>query len=128
MGLFKHGGAIFSLNSKQLKSFDQFKYLGSNIASTKAISISAKVKHDRLTNVLKSVLFDKIKPDFFQPVSMSVLLNGCTTLTKFLGEKLDGNFTEMLLAFFNKSWKQDPTKQQLYGHLPPISQTIEYDE
>ena len=25
----------------------------------------------------------------------------------------------------NKSWKQHPTKQQLYGHLPPISKTIQ---
>ena len=24
----------------------------------------------------------------------------------------------------NKSWKQHPTKKQLYGHLPPITQTI----
>ena len=25
---------------------------------------------------------------------------------------------------FNKSWKEHPTKQQLYGHLPPIAKTI----
>ena len=25
----------------------------------------------------------------------------------------------------NKCWKQNPTKQQLYSHLPPISQTIQ---
>ena len=32
----------------------------------------------------------------------------------------------MLLTVLNKSWKQYPTKeQQLYGHLPPISQTIQ---
>ena len=30
----------------------------------------------------------------------------------------------MLRAILNKSWKQHPTKQQLYGHLPPISKTI----
>ena len=28
----------------------------------------------------------------------------------------------MLHAVLNKSWKQHPTKQQLYSHLPPISQ------
>ena len=27
----------------------------------------------------------------------------------------------MLRATLNKSWRQHPTKQQLYGHLPPIS-------
>ena len=30
----------------------------------------------------------------------------------------------MLWAILNKSWRQQPTKQQLYGHLPPITKTI----
>ena len=37
---------------------------------------------------------------------------------------LDGNYTRMLWAILNKSWRQHPTKQQLYGHLPPITKTI----
>ena len=45
-------------------------------------------------------------------------------LTKCREEKLDGNYTRMLRAVLNKSWKQHPTKQQLYGHLPPIMKTI----
>ena len=32
--------------------------------------------------------------------------------------------TRMLWAILNKSWRQHPTKQQLYGHLPPITKTI----
>ena len=39
-------------------------------------------------------------------------------------KKLDGNYTRMLRGILNKSWKQHPTKQQLYGHLPPITETI----
>ena len=31
----------------------------------------------------------------------------------------------MLHAVLNKFWKQHPTKQQLYSHLLPISQTIQ---
>ena len=31
----------------------------------------------------------------------------------------------MLRAILNKSWKQYPTKKQLYGHLPSISKTIQ---
>ena len=27
-------------------------------------------------------------------------------------------------AILNKSWRQYPAKQQLYGHLPPITKTI----
>ena len=40
-------------------------------------------------------------------------------------EKKDGNCTRMVQAVLNKSKKQLPTKQQLYGHLPPISRTIQ---
>ena len=40
-------------------------------------------------------------------------------------KKLDSNYTRMLRAIFNKSWRQYPTKQQLYGHLPPIRKTIQ---
>ena len=32
--------------------------------------------------------------------------------------------TKILWAILNKSWRQHPTKQQLYGHLPPITKTI----
>ena len=31
----------------------------------------------------------------------------------------------MLRAILNKSWRQHPTKQQLYGHLLPITKTIQ---
>ena len=52
---------------------------------------------------------------------------GCTTwtLTKRLEKKLDGNYTRMLRAILDKSWRQHPTRHQLYGHLPPITKTIQ---
>ena len=31
----------------------------------------------------------------------------------------------MLRGILNKSWRQHPTKQQLYGYLPPITKTIQ---
>ena len=31
----------------------------------------------------------------------------------------------MLRAILNKSWRQHPTRHQLYGHLPPIAKTIQ---
>ena len=34
-------------------------------------------------------------------------------------KKLDGNYARMLRAILNKSWRRHPTKQQLYGHIPP---------
>ena len=34
-------------------------------------------------------------------------------------------YTRMLRAILNKSWQQHPTRHQLYGHLPPITKTIQ---
>ena len=67
---------------------------------------------------------------FVSRVSMSFSVDkthGCTTwtLTKRLEKKLDGNYTRMLRAILNKSWGQHPTRHQLYGHLPPITKTIQ---
>ena len=42
-----------------------------------------------------------------------------------LEKKLDGNYTKMLRAILNKSWRQHPTRHQLYGQLPPIRKTIQ---
>ena len=57
---------------------------------------------------------------------MLILLYGCTTwtLTKRAEKKFDGNYTRMQRAILNKSWRQHLTKQQLYGHLLPITKTI----
>ena len=35
------------------------------------------------------------------------------------------NYTRMLRAILNKPWQQHPTRHQLYGHLPPITKTIQ---
>ena len=71
-------------------------------------------------------LTDKMKRSFFQAAVVSILLYGCTTwtLTKRLKKKLGGNYTRILRAILNKSWRQHPTRHQLYGHLPPIPKTI----
>ena len=31
----------------------------------------------------------------------------------------------LLRAILNKSWRQHPTRHQLYGHLPPITKTMQ---
>ena len=82
---------------------------------------------NRLSIIWKSDLTDKMKRSFFQAAVASILLNGCTTwtLTKRLEKKLDGNYTRMLRAILNKSCLQHPTRHQLYGHLPPITKTIQ---
>ena len=82
---------------------------------------------DRLSIIWKSNLTDKMKRSFFQAAVVSILLYGYTTwtLTKRLEKKLDGNYTRMLRAILNRSWQQHPTRWQLYGHLPPITKTIQ---
>ena len=82
---------------------------------------------NRLSIIWKSDLTDKMKRSFFQAAVASILLYGCTTwtLTKRLEKKLDGNYTRMLRAILNKSWRQHSTRDQLYGHLLPITKTIQ---
>ena len=74
-----------------------------------------------------SDLTDKMKRSFFQAAFVSILLHGCTTwpLTKRLEKKLDGNYTIILRTIVNKSWQQHPRRHQLYGHLSPITKTIQ---
>ena len=68
-----------------------------------------------------------MKCSFFQAAVVSILLYECTTwtLTKWPEKKLDGNYTRMFRAILNKSWRQHPTKHQLYGHLPPVTESIQ---
>ena len=77
---------------------------------------------DKLSIIWKSNLTDKMKRSFFQAAVVLILLYGCITwtLTKRLEKKLDSNYTRMLRAILNKSWRQHPTRHQLYGHLLPI--------
>ena len=128
---FNQTGDISTLDGISLKLVDKFTYLGSNVSSTgKDIDkrlTKAWTAIDKLSIIWKSDMTDKMKRSFFQVPVVSILLYGCTTwmLTKRLEKKLDGNYTRMLRATLNKSWRQHPTKHQLYGHLPPITKTIQ---
>ena len=68
-----------------------------------------------------------MKLSFFQVAVVSILVYGCTTwtLTKRLEKKLDGNHTRILRAILNKSWRSNPTRHRLYGHLSPITKIIQ---
>ena len=119
------------LNGSSLKLVDKFTYLGSSVSSTET-GINAWLAKvwtaiDMLLVIWKSSLTNKVKHSFFQAAVMSILLYGCTTwmLTKRMKKKLDSNYTRMLRAILNKSWRQHPTKQHLYSHLPPIMKSIE---
>ena len=48
--------------------------------------------------------------------------------TKRMEKKLDGNYTRMPQAILNKTKRQHPTKQHLYGHQPPIKKLSKLHE
>ena len=127
-------GNISTLNSSSLKLVDKFSYQGSSVSSTeKDINMrlaKAWTAKDRLSVIWKSDLTDKVKRSFYQAAVVSILLYGCTTckLTKRMVKKFDGNYIKMLRAILNKSWRQHPTKQQLYSQLPPITKISKLDE
>ena len=128
---YNQTGDISTLDRTSLKLVDKFTYLGSSVSSTEKDIDTRLTKAwtaiNRLSSIWKSDLTDKMKCSFFQAAVLSILLNGCITwtLTKWLKKKLDGNYTRMLLAILNKSWRQHPTRHQLYGQLPPVTKTIQ---
>ena len=85
---------------------------------------------DRLSTMWKSNQSDKIKRKFFEVVAVLVILYGCIIwiLTKQIQKKLYGNYTRILCAVLNTTWKQHPSKQWLCGYLPPISLPSKKDE
>ena len=121
-------GDISTLGGSSLKLVDKFTYPGSRVSSTeKDIDTQlakAGTATDRLLVIWKSDLTDKMKRIFFP--SSSRVDTRCTiwTLSKRVEKKLDGNYTKMLRAILNKSWRQHPTKHQMYGYLPPTTKTI----
>ena len=128
---YNQTGDISTLDGTPLKLVDKFTYLRSSFASTEKDIDTRLTKAwtaiNRLSIIWKSDLTDKMKRSFFQAAVASILLYGCTTwtLTKRLEKKLDGNYTRMLRAILDKSWRRHPTRHQLYGHLPPIMKTIQ---
>ena len=76
-------------------------------------------------------IFDEMKWEFFQTEAICTIVwllqkcNQTIVLANHLEKKPNGNYTRMLHAILNKSWKQHPTNQHLYGHLLPISETIQ---
>ena len=110
---FNQSGDISKLNG------DTLKHLWTSSPSSEAASHLLKITSTHgqlsiwLSVIWKSDQSDKIKRNFFQTATVSILLYKCTTWTliKRMEKKLDHNCTRMLWAILNKSWKQHPTKQ-----------------
>ena len=124
---FDQQGTIQTNSGEPIKAVESFTYLGSEINSTKQdvkIRIAkAWTALNKMDIVWKSDLSKDLKRSFFRATVESVMMYGATawTLTKSLESKLDGTYTRMLRAILNISWRQHPTKSQLYGPMPDIS-------
>ena len=80
---FKQKRVVATLSGKPLKLVDQLTYLGPSISSIENyVNIRlAKMWNaiDRLSIIWKLDLSNEIKQDFFQIVTLFILLYGCTT-------------------------------------------------
>ena len=118
---------ISTLTGGSLNLMDKFTHFEISVSYTEndinTQLAKAWTSIDRLLIIWKPNLSNEIKCNFFQVVVLSILLYGCTpwTLKKFNKKKLDSNW--MVRSILNNSWRQHPTKQQLYKHLPPISKS-----
>ena len=131
---YNQTGDITTLDGTPLKLVDEFTYLGSSVSSTEkdidTLLTKAWTAIDRLSIIWKSDLTDKMKRSFFQVAVVSILLYGCTTrtLTKRLEKKLDGNYTRMLGAILNNSWRQHPTSTNYTATCLPSRKLSNLDE
>ena len=128
---YNQTGDITTLDGTPLKLVDKFTYIESSVSSNQKDIDTQLTKactaFNSLSIIWKSDLTDKMKRSFFQAAVVPILLYGCTTwtLTKRLEKKLHGNYTRILRAILNRSWRQYPTRHQLYRHLPPTTKTIQ---
>ncbi len=119
---------ISTLNGSFLKLVDKFTYLGSSVSSTETdintLLVKAWSAINRLSVIWKSDLTDKMKQFFPSSgcVHTAVWMHNIDA-NKMYGEKVDSNYTRMLRAILNKSWRQHPTKHQLYRSSWPQGKT-----
>ena len=128
---FNQTGNISTLGGSSQKILDKIAYRGSRVSSTERDIDTWLTKVwraiNRLSVIWKSDLTDKMKCSFFQAAIMSILIYGWViwTLTKRMEKNLMVTTQECCAAILNRSWRQHPTKQKLYGHLTPITKIIQ---
>ena len=121
---------IITQDGSQLEVVQDFKYLGSWIASTEADVKTRKAEAWRACNKLKKIwksdLSREIKTSLLGSAVESVLLYGSETwtLTEKLERQLNGCYTRLLRTALNIHWSQFLTNEQLYGNLPKITEKI----
>ena len=121
---------ITTLNNKELKCVNDYKYLGSFVSDSekdfKTRKGMAWTACNDLHNVWNSSLDDNIKINTFKTMIEPILLYGAETWTLSARQqkRLDGTYTRLLMRVKNLSWRTHPTLAHIYGSLPRVSQTV----
>ena len=121
---------IKTQNEENIKKTQDFKYLGSFIASTEH-DINVRIGKacaalNQMNNIWNSKLSKNLKRNFFRATVESVFVYGAITWTlkTKLENKIDGAYTRMLRAALNVSWKEHLTNKELYGKTPKVTSSI----
>ena len=125
-----NNSCIKSLKGKFIKQVNDFKYLGSYVASTDHY-VNVRIGQawaalNNMTSIWKSNLSVKLKKNFFRATVESILVYGSITwtLTSSIEKKIDGAYTRMLRAALNKRWQDHTSNNELYVNIPKITITI----
>ena len=115
-----------------LDKVGDFQYLGSWVDDSekdfkirKALAWKAC---NKMSTIWKSNLSMSIKVKFFRAAVESILLYGSEgwTLNNKLEARLDGCYTRLLMMVKNLNWKNHPSREQIYGDIPKISEVVRY--
>ena len=108
-----------------------YVYLGSYISSSEKDFMTRKGKAWTACNALHKIWSSNLSRDFKMKIFHAyiiepILLYGSETwiLSKRHERRLDGIYTRLLMRVQNLSWKNHPTKQQIYRNIPSVSPTI----
>ena len=122
---------LVTLEGNNLKQVEDFRYLGSWIASSKRdmeirIGLAWKALN-KMDKIWKSNLCRSLKIQFFRATVESVMLYGAEswTLTKAMSYRLDGTYTRMLRAVLGYTWRDRKKNKELYGNLSNISSVLQ---
>ena len=121
---------IKSLNNTLLKMVSDYVYLGLYISSSEKDFMTKKGNAWTACNALHKIWSSNLSRDFklkiFNAAIEPILLYGSETwtLSKRLERRLAGIYTRLLMIVQNLSWKNHPTKQQIYRNITSVSTTV----
>ena len=121
---------IHTLNKTLLNMVSDYVYLGSYISTSEKDFLTRKGMAWSACNALHKIWTSNLSREFklkiFKAAIEPILLYGSETwtLSKKLEKRLDGTYTRLLMRVQNLSWRQHPTKYQIYGNTPPVSSLV----